>query len=148
MKALLNALKPAIKTGLTYLRAVEVIDSELLPLEEPGFPFVGLLDGGTVEKSMPGKKDLEELTVKVVPYQSILLDEPGAGVMGSTAQLGDQGTGVLDMAAALKTLLNDNFLGLNFHFAHLQRREPSQALSKDSGLIVMKPLIFNYRRYV
>ena len=80
MDVLLNTLKTAIKdaTALAYLQAVEVIEDETFVPEEPGFPLVGLIDGGTVPRSMPGKKDIETLTVGVVAFQSIALDEPGA----------------------------------------------------------------------
>lgn len=153
MDTLLDALRTTIKNAgtLSYLRATEILEDRTLVPEEPGFPIVGLLDGGTAPRSMPGKKEIEELNVDVVPYQSIMLDQPGAGVMGSQAQLGAQGKGVLLIAKDLKTLLVDNFLGVaKIHFAYLTRQERSQVLFNENRglLIVMKPLTFTYRRYV
>jgi len=153
MDDLLSALKTAIAaaSSLSYLRGTEILEDKTLPPEELGFPFVGLLDGGTAPRSMPGQKKVEELTVEVVPYQSILLDSPGAAVVGSEAQLGTQGKGVIKIAKDLETLLVDNFLNQEkIHFAFLSRQDKSQALvNEEKGLlIVMKPLTFTYRRYV
>lgn len=149
MKALLDALVTAISADLTYLRWTGVLDSELLPPEEPGFPLVGLKDGGITRESRPNKKDIETLTVLVIPYQSLFLAEPGGAVLGSTAQLGTQGTGLLAMGAALKTLLDDNFLGLNFYWAHCDRESPTDTLAGDDGnLIQLQRYTFSYRRYV
>lgn len=149
MKALLNALTTTITDNLSYLRWIGVIDNEQLPPEEPEMPIIGLRDAGLVSTSQPGKKDLEVLTVWVIPYQSIIDFDPGAAVMGRT-ELGDQGTGLFDISAALKALLNDNFLGLPFHFAWRSRVEQSQTLvNQDTGrLIQYQRNVFVYRRYV
>lgn len=150
MKALLDALVTAISANLAYLRWTGVLADELLPPEGPQAPFVGLKDGGIVPQSLPGKKDLEVLTVYVIPYQSLFDSEPGASVMGRISQLGTQGTGLLDIHAALKTLLNDNFLGLNFHSAHRDRLDASLTLagSEDGRLIQLQRATYSYRRYI
>jgi len=148
VKALLDALAAAIAATLPYLSWVGVLDNELLPPEEPAFPLVGLRDGGIVHASQPGRTDLDTLTVHVIPYQSIVLTHPGGAVMGSEAQLGDQGKGLLDISAALRTLLNDNFLGLaGIHYAHCDRQAQTQTLPQPSGaLIQLQRLTFTYRR--
>ena len=150
MKQLLTALTSQIALQVPYLRWVGVLESELLPPEEPGFPIVGLLDGGTVNDSRPGQKDIQTLTVIVLPYQSIILDEPGAAMMGSD-HLGSEGKGLLEMGDRLRTLLNDNFLNLSFYWAHCDRQEPCrtlQSIKKDDTFVQYQRNTFTYRRYV
>lgn len=147
METLLSTLKTTIAAGLIYLRAVEVIEAEEFVPEEPGFPLVGLLDGGLVPISRPNQKDQEQLTVGIVAYQAIALDAPGASIMGSETQLGDQGKGLLKIGAELKTLLNDNFLSLNFYWAHLDRHHPTRPLRGEQyAFIAYKRWDYSYRR--
>lgn len=149
MEDLLNALKTEIAANLNYLGGVDILDGEEFVPEEAVFPVVGLLDGGTVHQSMPGKKDLDILSVKIVPYQAVILDTPGASIMGSEAQLGTAGKGVLKIAKDLQALLNDNFLSVaKIHYAHLDREDASENLAKGQDYITMKRLHFSYRRYV
>lgn len=148
MQTLLNAMKTEIEDNLTYLKWVGVVDSENLPPEETGFPFVGLKDGPVPRISQPGKKDIESFTVFVIPYQSITLVEPGGSVMGSETQLGDVGKGLLKIGGELENLLEDNFLNLNVHFAHLDRFDPTDPLvGEDGRLIQMQRYHFMYKRY-
>ncbi len=150
MMNLLTALGPEIKKLLPYLKWADVLDDELLPNFAAGFPQVGLLDGGTEERSLTGKRDIEVLTVFAVVYQQIIADAPGAAVMGRKEQLGDAGKGVLAIAKDLKAALNDNFLNQNFYFAHLERQDASAGISnpEETDLAVMKKLTFAYRRMV
>lgn len=150
MKDLLTALTAAIPAGLSYLTWCGVIENELLAPEELAFPFVGLIDDGTRFESRPGKHDIEILNVGVVGFQSIALDDPGASIMGSAAQLGDAGKGVIDIAIALRTLLNDNFLDQSkINFAHCERMRPSQSVTRSGDpWMTFKRLDFSYRRYV
>ncbi len=149
MKDLLTAMVAAISDSLNYLRWVGVIDSELLPNDHVGYPQVGLLEGGSVPKSMPGRKDLEELTVQAIVYQSIIESDPGGSIMGSGRE-SDFEKGVLDITSDLIALLNDNFLSQEkIHYAHCDLIKPSQPLvGPDSQLVSFKPLVFRYRRYV
>ena len=148
MKLLLNAMTTQIQTQLAYLSWVGVLDSEFLPPEEPQTPFVGLRDGGLVAESTPNKMDFEDLTVVVIAYQSVLASAPGASVLGE-ASLGDAGIGLLDLSAALKTALNDNFLSLNFFLAHRFRVDRSETLESDAGrFLQFQRNYFRYRRYV
>jgi hypothetical protein len=149
MKALLDAMVTAIAGELDYLSWVGVLDDELLPPEEPAPPFVGLKDGGIVLQSLPGKKDLEVLTVYVIAYQSVLGAAPGASILGATEQLGDPGKGLLTIHDELKTFLNDNFLSLsNIHWAHRDRLDASRTLANEDGrLIQLQRATYTYRRY-
>lgn len=149
MEDLLKALKTEIAANLSYLGAVEILDGEEFVPGEAIFPLIGLLDGGTVHQSMPGKKDLDVLSVKIVPYQAVFLDTPGASIIGSETQLGAAGKGVLKIAQDLQTLLNDNFLSVaKIHYAHLDREDASENLARESDFITMKRLHFTYRRYL
>ena len=150
MKDLLDALVAAIPAGLAYLNWCGVIENELLAPEGVAFPFAGLIDDGSVYQSRPGKHDIEVLSVGVVAFQAIALDEPGASIVGSAAQLGDSGKGLLAIAAELRTLLNDNFLTLEkLHFAHCERWRASQSVTKSGDpWMTFKRLDFGYRRYV
>lgn len=146
MKALLEAIKTAIEAApdLTYLTWVGVIENEAFVPEEPGFPLVGLVDGGVNAQSRPGPKDLESMIVGVVAFQSIALDDPGASITGSP-----HCKGVLEIGEDLKTLLNDNFLALpKVHFAHLGRHHAVRPLEAQSGFLVSKRFDYEYRRLV
>ena len=153
MKLLLQVITTAIAAApaLSYLQWVGVLDSEYVPPpEEPGFPLVGLIDGGILPTSLPGRKDLEALSVRVVAYQSLLDAEPGAHLLGIATLPTNQGKGLLDIAQDLKVLLNDNFLSLtNIHYAHRDRVEPSEMVVDPAGrFILMQKSWFTYRRYV
>ena len=150
MKDLLTALAAAIPAGLAYLNWCGVIENELLAPEGIAFPFVGLIDDGSLYQSRPGKHDIEALNVGVVAFQAIALDEPGASIVGSAAQLGDSGKGLLAIAAELRDLLNDNFLNqTKIHFAHCDRWRAAQSVTKSGDpWMTFKRLDFTYRRYV
>lgn len=149
MKQLLEALRTAIKASLPYLSDVVVLDDENLPPEEIPFPFVGLRDEGIDEASKPSKHDLETLRVAVIVYQSILLNEPGAAVIGSSASLGAQGKGLLEIGAELRILLNDNYLDIpTISYAHCDRRDGTEARTIDGeSFISIHRLHFSYKRY-
>lgn len=148
MKALLKAMELRIKDQLPYLRWVGVLDSHLLPPEGPGFPIVGLKDDGIPRRSQPGKKDIEELNVIVYPYQNLIAKFPGASVMGNDRLQNKQGRGLLDIGKDLIAALDDNFLGLNFHFAHSERIDKSETLTDDGArMIQFQAYHYLYRRY-
>jgi hypothetical protein len=148
MEELLAALVAKIKTGLPYLFDVQVIDDESLPPDVASYPCVGLMDGGTVHQSMPGKKDKDTLTVRAIAYQEIIDDKPGASIMGNAEQLGDKGKGVLAVAKDLRALLNDEFLGLGFQYAHLDKEDAALGLARSDGrMIAAKNLSFTYVKF-
>lgn len=152
MRAMVTAIQNA--PTLQYLQWVGVLDSELAPSpSEPQFPFVGIVDNGITAESMPGKKDREVLTVKVVAYQSILSSEPGSHILGDVSLPSGHGTGLLQIAHDLKVLLNDNFLGLSdIHWAHRDSLSPSEPLFDEPTsqvvLMMMLKSIYTYRRIV
>ena|SRR5688572_6300527 len=151
MESLLNAITSDLETNLPYLHWVGVIEHEGLVPEEPGFPLIGLIEGGYTTQSLPGKKDLESLSVGVVAFQSILLTEPGAAIMGSTAQLGTAGKGLLAIGTDIKARLNDNLLAQpKIHYAHLDRGQAARPIADPNGQVIamFKRFDFTYRRYV
>ena len=151
MEALLTAIVADLETNLTYLEWVGVIEHEGLIPASPQFPMIGVIEGGYAAQSLPGKKDLETLNVGVVAYQQIILTEPGAAIMGSTAQLGDAGKGLLAIGADIKARLNDNVLAVaKIHYAHLERAQPSRPIADPNGEVIAmyKRFDFIYRRYV
>lgn len=149
MRELLKSLVVTIRGGLPYLSWVGVLDDELLPPEEPAPPFAGVRDGGIVATSLPGGHDIEVLTVHVVAYQALFLDEPGAAIIGNAELLGAAGKGLLEISADLKALLTDNFLGqAKVHFAWRSQVERTEVLRTTNRLLSMQRNMFLYRRYV
>lgn len=148
MLAIVIAIQNA--SALSYLQWVGVLDSELAPpLTTPQFPFVGIVDNGIIAESMPGRKDKEILTVKVVAYQSLLSPEPGEHLLGNASLPNAQGTGLLKIAQDLKVLLNDNFLGFSdIVWAHRDRLDPSELLLDEpaSRFVMMLKSSYTYRR--
>ena len=131
MKTLLLAIQAALQAApsLAYLHSVEILDDELLIPEEAAFPFVGLIAGDILYGSIPNRTDLEDYTVIVVPYQSLVLEEMGASIIG-TSNLSDEGKGTLEIGDDIRDVLNDNFLAQSpqFHFAHRGRVERPRTL--------------------
>ena len=153
MLDVMNALVSTIRDAgtLSYLQWVGIIDSELAPPPEPQFPFVGIVDGGLIAESRPSHKDLETFTVKIVAYQSLLAPEPGEHLTGQVSLPEGQGTGLLQITEDLKTLLQDNFLGIpNIHWAHRDRVVPSELLLDEPAarFVMMQQSIYTYRRIV
>ena len=152
MDTLLVAVRDAIKNSasLAYLQGVNVIDDELLPPEEIGWPQVGVKDGDWDNEPKEFQKGTEILRVRVTAYQSVLLATPGASVMGETS-LGDRGKGTLQIAKDLKTLLHKNKLGLSgYYLARLKKIEASRTIfSADTEHYAqMQSLGFEYARSV
>jgi hypothetical protein len=148
MRALLELIEARVRAALPYLSWVGVLDNELLPPPEPPPPFVGIRDGGLIPQSRPGLKDIETLSVLVIPYQRLLDGEPGASVMGSPT-LGDAGTGLLDLSEAIKDALTDYLFDRRVHWAHRDRMDATQTLqTQDGALLQMQRNLFTYRRYV
>lgn len=149
MEMLLHALVSTIQAGLPYLSWVGVLDSELLPPEEPPPPFVGLRDGGIVPASLPGQSYIEVLTVHVIPYQSVNIAFPGGAVLGSQQQLGTQGMGLLAISNELQVLLSDNYMGLPLTQALWTRTDATQAItSADGRILSYQSNHFVYRRLI
>ncbi len=145
MEELLAAIAAKIRKGLPYLFDVQVLDDETLPPDVASYPCVGLMDGGTVHQSRASRSEKNILTLRVIVYQEIVDDKPGASIMGNTEQLGDKGEGVLAIAADLDALLNDEFLDLGFQYAHLDREDPAKGLLLDGGRkVAEKSLYFTY----
>jgi hypothetical protein len=145
MKQLLDNVVARIRDQLSYLRWVGVLDDPRLPPKAVEPPFVGVKDNGVIAVSLPGRKDDETLSVIVVAYQALYLEEHGAAVMGSPGQLGETGKGLLEIADDIKVALNDN-LFTSFSFAHRDRLEPSQTIDNEVRLLSMQRSIFSYRR--
>ncbi len=146
MKNLLNAIAEDLALNLAYLKWVKVIDSENLVPDGLEFPGVGLRDGAQSFGSLPGKKDMEQLTVMVVPYQSLSLGTPGAAVMGDV-----NFKGVLDICAEIRARLNDNrftaIFGEKIFYAHVDSFGASETLGTDEGIFIqMKRIPITYRR--
>ncbi len=145
MKDLLEAIKADLEANLDYLKWVEVIDSEQLPPAGRQFPGVGLRDGSRVFTSQPGKKDYEQANVVILPYQSLAIDDIGAAVMGDEIF-----KGVLDIAADIRTRLNDNLFTLTPRvvYAHVDQIGGSETLANDDGLMIqMARVLTTYRRF-
>ena len=150
MEILLNAIVTDLKTNLTYLNGVSVIDDELLPPEEIECPQVGVKDGDEENSPPVYQKDDEVLNVRVTIYQSLLLQTPGASIMGE-ASLGPKGKGVLQIAKDVKARLHKNKLGLaGYYVARYRRGEASQTIfSEDTKHYWQrKTLLFEYVRSV
>jgi len=145
MKDLLEAIKADLVANLGYLKWVEVLDNEQLPPDGVEFPGVGLRDGSRAFTSQPGKKDYEQANVVIVPYQSLALDDIGAAVMGDEIF-----KGVLDIAADVRTRLNDNLFALTppIVYAHVDQIGGSETLANDKGsMIQMARIQTTYRRF-
>ena len=131
MKDLLLAIQSALRTApsLAYLHSVEILDDEVLIPEEPAFPMVGLLAGTIEYRSRPNKKEDEDCVVIVVVYQSLVLEEMGASIIG-TSNLSTEGKGTLDIGNEIRDVLNDAFYALTppVHFAYRQRVDPPRTL--------------------
>ncbi len=150
MDALLTAIKNDLKTNLLYLKGVNVIDDELLPPEEIGWPQVGIKDGTLENNPREFQKGTEVLQVRVTSYQSVLLHTPGASIMGD-ASLGDAGKGVIAIGKDVKTRLHKNKLGLTgYYLARFKSAETSQTIfsSETEHLAQRQTLIFEYARSV
>lgn len=148
MDNLLTAIKTDLAANLAYLQGVNILDDELLPPEEIGFPQVGIKDGDEENSPPAYQKDSEALRVRVTVYQSVLLQTPGASVMGE-ATLGDQGKGVLAIAKDVKTRLHKNKLGLSgYYIARYRGAEASQTIfSEETARFAQrKTLLFEYVR--
>jgi hypothetical protein len=149
MQTLLSAIRTQAPILLDYLQGCEVFEDETSLPMSCKFPYLGLLDGGITLESKPGKKDIQVLTVGFVAYQSIIINQPGASLMGH-ATLGDRGKGLFAIGADLKAAFNDNFLGLNFYWAHMDTQHPALTLLDDNlkVWVQFKRCDFTYRRYI
>ena len=150
MKDLLLAIQTALRnaSSLAYLHSVEILDDEMLIPEEPAFPFVGLIAGDIGYASIPNKGDSEDYTVIVVVYQSLVLEEMGASIIG-TSNLSDEGKGTLAIGNDIKAVLNDNFLSQSpaFYFAHRARVERPRTLWSPGDDAQSKLLVTYQRNY-
>lgn len=150
MDALLAAIQSDLKTNLPYLRGVSIIDDELLPPEEIGWPQVGIKDGVWTRDPVPYGKNTESLEARVTVYQSVLLQTPGASIMGE-ASLGDAGKGAIAIMKEVIARLDRKKLGLPDYFrAHFKSAEASQTIISEgtASLAQKKTLIFEYVRAV
>jgi hypothetical protein len=150
MDALLTAIQNDLKNSFAYLRGVVILDDELLPPEEIGYPQVGIIDDSWDNAPREFQKGTEVLRVRVTAYQSVLLQTPGASVMGE-ASLGDSGKGVIAIVKDIKARLHKNKLGLtDYYLARFKSAEPSQTIfsSDTAHLAQRKTLIFEYARTV
>ena len=148
MDVLLNAIKTDLAANLPYLQGVNIIDDELLPPEEIGYPQIGIKDDSEENSAAQFQRDTEVLRVRVTIYQSVLLKEPGASIMGEPS-LGDRGKGVLQIAKDVKARLHKNKLGLaGYYGARYRSAEPSQTIFSEetAHLAQRKTLIFEYTR--
>lgn len=146
MEQLLKDTVARLTTELPYLNWVGVLDDELLPPATVEPPFVGLRDGGVLSPSAPDRKDREQLTVLVVAYQALNLGEPGAAVIGSEAQLGAAGKGLLAIQDDVRTALNDYLFNFRFAFAHREALDASQVIASDHRLLSLLRARYLYRR--
>lgn len=150
MKSLLSAIVSDLETNLTYLKGVNVVDDEDLPPAEIGYPQVVLKDGDVDRDPQAYGKNTEMLTARVTVYQSVVINKPGAAVMGE-ASLGDAGKGTLDIGDAIKTRLHKNTLSLSGYVrARFRRQEASQTVvNSESGEFSQRQtFIFEYLREI
>jgi hypothetical protein len=150
MKNLMLAIQSRMQEQLPYLQWVGILESEQELPATIALPALGLKDGGLVSQSLPGKKDIETITMFFVAYQQVLDAEVGASVIGSEGNLGSAGRGLLDIADDIKAALNDDFLTQqSIHYAHRDSVDPSDMLvSPDGDAIQKQRTTYTYRRYV
>lgn len=146
MEQLLRDIITRLQSSLPYLHWIGALDDELLPPATVMPPFIGVKDGGLLSPSLPNQKDKETLTVLVIAYQSLNLGETGAAVLGSEAQLGDAGKGLLAVHADVRATLNDHLFDNRFYFAHREDLQASRVIGNDQRLLSMQRAIYQYRR--
>lgn len=146
MEQLLRDIITRLQSSLPYLHWIGALDDELLPPATVMPPFVGVKDGGLLSPSLPGQKDKETLTVIMIAYQSLNLGETGAAVLGSEAQLGDAGKGLLAIHADIRSMLNDYLFDNRFYFAHREDLQASRVIGNDQRLLSMQRALYQYRR--
>ena len=147
MRALLLALTERLTVNLPYLSWVGVIADPLLPPQSHAPPFVGLLDGGLSEQSLPNRNDLQTLTVGIVAYQALQIEDSGAAVLGEPS-LGEGGKGLLEIQEDIRALLQDYTVAGAFSFAHRDSLEATQAIANDDNFLTMKQAVYRYQRLV
>lgn len=146
MEQLIRDIITRLQSSLPYLHWIGALDDELLPPATVMPPFVGIKDGGLISPSLPGQKDKETLTVIVIAYHSINIGDPGAAVLGSEAQLGEAGKGLLAIHADIRSMLNDHLFSNRFYFGHREDLQASRVIGNDQRLLSMQRAIYQYRR--
>lgn len=148
MKSLLSALKTALPVGLTWLKDIAILADEMVIPAGVRMPFIGLKDG-PIRRAEGAAGTLDELLqVSIILCQQILKDE--ATIMGDgDPEENDYKPGILDMAADVHGLLNENLLGLaGVQQAFCSQEDASVLLGSPDGsrVIQMKKLVYEYER--
>lgn len=143
MKSLLIAIQNTLKSGLDYVRSGDVFiapHEDFLP-ESIKFPAVGLKDGAVTRREEPGGMIEESLSVTVTVWAQ-LRRAAETSIVGDSAN-----KGVLEVAADVTALLDENLLGLD---GVIEAFSPSESASaffmEESGGLQNKKITCHYTR--
>ncbi len=144
MRDVLLAMVQELSQRIDKVREVGIVASEDLPPASWQLPYVGLKDGGKRYNSQPGQMDREIGRVEVWIYQTLILNDSGAAVVG-----GGSTPGLLEIAQDIRAVLNDNDLGLALPYTHVDEIRASIAGIQDNARWVQRlSLAVNYERVV
>lgn len=141
MKALLTAIKTALRTDITYVRDrdIFVTEDEMILPAAVKFPAIGLKDGSVARKLADKSEVDENMSVRISSYSQVF--KPEESVMGTK--------GVLQMAADIISSLDENNLSLTgMYDAFAVSEEPSELFGDEEEMIQKKTVVFKYQRNV
>lgn len=138
MKALIEAIRARLQSGLGYVRAADVFvteDDNLIP-EAVKFPAVGLKDGAIARTELAGGWWRVNPAVRLVVW--VQLQKTEAGVMGDDAS-GQKG--VLEIADDIHALLDQNLLGIEGMQGAFSPSEGESQFVGDEQLVLQRKVI-------
>lgn len=140
MKVLLTAIKAALQSQIASVRDRDIFvteDENLMPYTI-GFPAIGLKDGSVSRKRVA--TDLWETTRQVLVIPCVRLSKPEEAVMGGVGTIG-----ILDLAAAIRTALDDNLLGIaGMQDAECYAEQASALFGDEKEALQRKILTYTY----
>ena len=140
MKTLLTAIKAQLQSQLTGVRDRDVFiteDENIIP-RSLDFPAVGLKYGPVTRKRV--STDLFETTRRVIVIPYVRLSKPEAAIMGAAGTIG-----ILDLAAAIRSALDGNTLGIEgMQDAECLSEQASDLFADEREALQRKILTFTY----
>jgi len=139
MKALLTAIKTALRTDIKYVRDrdIFVTEDEMILPAAVKFPAIGLKDGSVARKLADKSEVDENMIVRISSYSQVF--KPEESVMGTK--------GVLQMAADIISSLDENNLSLaGMYDAFATSEEPSELFGDEEEMIQKKTVVLQYQR--
>lgn len=145
MKELIEKAKAALQDKLEYVRERDIIETPSINFVPPGVkpPCVCIKDGPIKTEELAGGMMRWTMQIKLVVY--VLILKKGASLMG------DAGTGkkgVLEMAADVHAILDENLLGISgMTKAATVKNEPeSEYFGDEKDGVQRKVLTYEYEK--